>query len=560
MTKGKKKWNVLFPTPLDTNVNPSEILDILLQNRNIQESEKELFLEPDLSTISYDSVGIDKVQVEKAVDRLHHAINKKEQIIVYGDYDVDGITASAILWETFSLSGAKVMPYIPHRVDEGYGLSKKGIDNLLTTYPDTKVIVTVDNGIVANEAVKYANSKNINVIITDHHLPDGEHTNPEAFAIIHTTKLCGAGIAWLFSFEFKNSSEMEDEHLELAALGTIADLVPLKEANRVIVYFGLPALKNTRRKGLLALFDQAGISDKEISTYDVGHVIAPRLNAAGRLETAMDSLRLLCTTDSKRAKDLAEKLNVINLERQKVMHDSTAHASSLVRSDIDSKKIVVIADESYPEGVIGLIAGKLVEEYYRPAIVIAKGEKVSKGSVRSINGFNVISFLREHKEFFVNVGGHPMAAGFSIDTKKIELFQKTLEDRALQAIGDEMLVRTLTIDCEIPIKSVTNDFYLLIQKLSPFGMGNYEPLFLSKKVLVREVRSLGREGKHLRFIFQDEESGKILEGVAFGIGERISEIDQDDYINIVYSVDENTWKGTTKLQLKIKDFMTLQNL
>ncbi len=553
--KTQKNWRVVSNAPMTHNSISAEIISLLLKNRGLEKKEEiENFLYPKLEDISYKSLDIDESEVKKAVKRIHDGIAQKEQIIVYGDYDVDGITASAILWETLIQAGAVCMPYIPHRVDEGYGLSLKGIDNVLSLYPSTKIIITVDNGIVANKAVEYAKEKGIDVIITDHHMPDDGHTLPDCFALIHTTKLCGAGIAWLFSFEFKDYALKIDAHLELATLGTIADLVPLKDANRAIVTYGLPALKKTERKGLKSLYSLAEIIDKDITPYEVGHVIAPRLNAAGRLETAMDSLRLLCTKDPRRAQELAEQLDAINLERQKIMHDSTAHASSHIRSTAEKNRVLVIAHESYPEGVIGLIAGKLVEEYYRPSIVISKGEKVSKGSVRSIQGFDIITFLREHKEFFVNVGGHPMAAGFSIDTEKIELFQKTLEDNALQSIGDELLVRTLTVDCEIPLSLVTKELYSSLQQLAPFGMGNYEPLFISSNVLVREVRTLGREGKHLRFVLQEDDDTKPVEAVAFGLGEKINEVDQDDYINIVYTIDINTWKGESKLQLKIKDF------
>lgn len=554
-----KNWNILYTEELDTSLNPQKLQNILFENRDIKDKKEQAsFMHPDLSSVTLKSVDIDAAATKIAKKRIEKAIKDKEQIIVYGDYDVDGITASAILWETLTHMSAVVMPYIPHRVDEGYGLSLKGIDTLLLQYPQTTLIITVDNGIVAGKAVEYAKTKGIDVIITDHHLQDAGQELPPAYAIVHTTKLCGAGIAWLFAKELLGVDErLQDDHLELAALGTIADLVPLKGANRTLVYHGLPKLTKTARKGLRALFDIAGITGKDIGVYEVGHMIAPRLNAAGRLETAMDSLRLICTKDTKRAQLLAEQLDGINSERQTIMKDSTLHASTTVRPRAIDKRIIIIADESYAEGVIGLIAGKLVEEYYRPAIVIAKGEKVSKGSVRSIHGFNIISFLREHKEFFVNVGGHPMAAGFTISTDKIELFQKTLEDNALLAIGDELLVRTLMIDCEIDLHAVSTDLHLAIQSLSPFGMGNPEPLFLSKKVYVREVRTLGKEGKHLRLILGQDETSKPIEAVAFGMGERITEIPEDGYLDIVYTIDENTWKGTTKLQLKVRDFRSM---
>ena len=304
----------------------------------------------------------------------------------------------------------------------------------------------------------------------------------------------------------------------------------------------------------MALYTQAAITPESISTYHVGHMIGPRLNASGRLESAMDSLRLLCTKDRKRAYELAEKLGTINLERQKVMAEATLHASNQVRQQEDLEKMLIVDDASYPEGVIGLVAGRLVEEYYRPAIVISRGEKVSKGSVRSIKGFNIIEFLRSSSELFVNVGGHPMAAGFTVETTRIEELKSSLITFAKTQITDDILQRSLMVDCEISLNNISPEFYESLQKLAPFGMGNPEPTFMSSHILVREKRIIGKEGKHLRLILQQDDDGKIFEAIAFGMAKRSGEFDVEDYLDIVYTVDENTWGGQTKLQLKIKDF------
>lgn len=554
MVKTKKNWKLLSDKKFHISDDPAVLEKIILENRGFKSSEEaQQFLHPDLKMITYESVGIEEKNVKTALKRLKLAQKNDEQIVVFGDYDVDGITGSAILWETLSRAGYRVMPYIPHRTDEGYGLSQKGIDNAILLYPNTKLIITVDNGIVAHEAVLYAKEKGIDVIITDHHLSEDKKELPAAISIIHTTALCGAGVAWLFAKEFKND-ETKDDHIELAALGTIADLVPLLKENRAIVYFGLEALSRTKRVGLKSLFTLSGLDGKKITTYDVGHIIAPRLNASGRLEHAMDSLRLLCTTDPRRARELAEKLQTINLERQKIMFEGTLHASTYFREISDLKKVLIVSHSTYSEGVIGLIAGKLVEEYYRPAIVISEGEKMSKGSVRSVAGFNIISFLREHKDFFINVGGHPMAAGFSIETARIKDFKKKLEDESELKVEDNVLKRSLIIDCEIELSSINQNVYSSIQKFSPFGMKNHEPIFLSKKVILREFRPLGKEGKHVRFIIQQDDGMNVYEGVGFGLGERIQELEKDSYLDVVFSIDENTWNGNTKLQLKIKDF------
>ena len=338
-----KRWETLNKLKVQSEkFKVDDLIDLLLENRGIKtEKERDEFLNPQLETITPNSVGIDSRQLKKALTRIKKAIDDKEQIIVFGDYDVDGITGSAILWETLHAMGANVLPYIPHRIDEGYGLSIAGISNVMEKIPrlaslarDDRggLIITVDNGIVAHDAVEFANKQGIDVIITDHHTIGS--TLPDAYAIVHTTKLCGAGVAYLLSQELKVQSEKfkvgEDNHLELAALGTVADMVPLTGANRAIVKYGLEKLARTKRPGLLELFRQAGLEKDVFGVYDIGFIIAPRLNAAGRIESAMDSLRLLCTTSRTRASVLAEQLELTNRERQLIMKAAAEHAKEKV--------------------------------------------------------------------------------------------------------------------------------------------------------------------------------------------------------------------------------------
>ena len=541
-----KNWNLLSQKKF---TNPKNLITTILANRGLTKTKEiQEFLNPKLEDITIKNTGIDTKQLKIAIQRINTAINLKEQIFVYGDYDVDGITGTAILWETLNNLKAKVLPFLPNRLEEGYGLSIKGIENILTKHPDTKLIITVDNGIVAKEAASFAGEKGIDVIITDHHTIDG--SLPQAVAIVHTTKLCGAGIAYLFSKEF-NRSVNDDEHLELATLGTIADLVPLTGANRTIVKFGLEKVGHTRRPGLKELFKQAGLSQDVFGVYEVGFLIAPRLNAAGRIDNAMDSLRLLCTKDKLKAQTLAEKLELTNRERQQLMKQATDHASLSVKMEKSLEKILIVTHESYQQGVIGLVAGKLVEEYYRPSIVISKGEKYSKASARSISGFNLIEFLRTFPEYFVNVGGHPMAAGFTIETEKIIAFKKTLEIAAAKLLDAKILTKSLKIDCELPFAAITKELYEFLQQLSPFGMSNPEPVFATKKVTVENLKALGKEGKHLRLNLS--QSNTPFEAIAFNMGDLAGEIKIGDKIDVAYVIDENTWNGNTKMQLKIKD-------
>ena len=574
-----KSWNILNKSQIK---NVKDLTRVLFKNREIKtKKEIEEFLDPKLENVTTGSVGINKKQLKKAVERISLAIKNKEQIVVFGDYDVDGICGSAILWETLNVLRAKVTPYIPHRIDEGYGLSETGIQNSEFRIKNCKLIITVDNGIVANKAVDFANKKGIDVIVTDHHVPSNPTTGsglPKALAIVHTTKLCGTGVAYLLANGLWQMADGKKSishnpyaisHLELVALATVADLVPLKWSNRTLLKFGLASLNKTKRIGLLELFKEAGLEKQSIGVYEIGHMIAPRLNAMGRLEYAMDSLRLICTNNQKRAENLARLLGSTNRERQDLTLQTVLHAKEQVETQKSPlrpaqrdfagqaklKNLLFIAHESYEQGVIGLVAGKMVEEFYRPTIVVSIGEKLSKASARSINGFNIIEFIREHSALLVDAGGHPMAAGFTVKTSKLLELQKALEDRAELILNKDLLTRSLKIDCELPLSFVDLNLYESLQKLAPFGMGNPEPTFISKGVMVEDIRLVGAEGKHLKLKFRIQNSEFRIDGIGFGMGALSSKIHIGDKVDIVYTIDENEWNGEKRLQLKVKDLL-----
>lgn len=525
-----------------------EVIATLLENRGIKTAkDKKEFLNPDLKKVTSENVGINLKDLKKAVGRINTAIKNKEQIIIFGDYDADGLCASAILWETLNDKGAKVLPYIPNRVEEGYGISQKAIQNLLKKLPETKLIITVDNGIVANEEVDFLNTKKIDVIITDHHLPG--KTLPKALSIIHSTRLSGAGVSYLLSKEIKRKEN--DEYLDLVAIATIADLVPLTFANRTLVKFGIMALRKTKRTGLLELVNEAGIELSKIGTYDIGHIIAPRLNAMGRVGDALESLRLLCTRDKKAAKNLAQKLGRINKERQDLTYEAMLDASLKVKKEnTKDKKLLFIADESYQQGIIGLVAGRLTEEFYLPSIVISKGKEFSKASARSVKGFNIIEFIRQAQEFLTAAGGHPMAAGFTVETVNLEKLKKKLEELAEKLIDSKHLVRKQRVDCKIPLDLITFDLFSAIKKLEPFGMNNSLPVFLSE-VIIENIRIVGKDGKHIKLTLRTD-SGFRIDGIGFGMGEKYEELTSGKKVNIFYTIDENEWNGNKKLQLKIR--------
>ncbi|EKD65083.1 MAG: hypothetical protein ACD_50C00197G0010, partial [uncultured bacterium] len=347
-----KKWKTLNTSQ---KLETEDVIKILLENRGLK-TKKEIdeFLNPKLEQVNIKSIGIDKTELRKAIERIVKAIKNKEKIVVFGDYDADGICGTAILWETLHSMGADVMPYIPHRIEEGYGLSETGIKNLKLKIKNCGLIITIDNGIVANKAVDFANKAGIDVIVTDHHVPSKKL--PDALAIVHTTKLCGAGVAYLLSQEIKNGEE--DNHLELVALATVADLVPLVGANRTLVKFGIEKLRQTKRIGLLELYKESGLRQSEIGVYEIGHIIAPRLNAMGRLEDGIESLRLLCTNNQEKARMLAYKLGSTNRQRQELTIQAVEHARlEVISKKSEIKSLMFISHESYQQGVIGLVAG-----------------------------------------------------------------------------------------------------------------------------------------------------------------------------------------------------------
>ena len=556
-----KKWELVNKSAIKkSNTRIDEIVKIILENRNIK-TKKEIdeFLNPQILNVTTNIVKIDKLQIKKSIERIKKAIKNNEQIIIFGDYDVDGICGSAILWETLNNIGAKVLPYIPHRIDEGYGLSIKGITNLNSQISDIKLIITVDNGIVANEAVDFAKKSGIDVIITDHHVPSKKL--PKAFAIVHTTLLCGTGVAYLLAREISaiyNQQSSIENHLELVALATVADLVPLTGANRVLLREGILKLRETKRPGLLAMFREAKLDPKTIGVYEIGHIIAPRLNAMGRLESAMDSLRLICTLNKERAIELASKLGSTNKERQVLTEETVTHAKSLARKS-KTDTILFISHETYEQGVIGLVAGKLVEEFYRPSIVVSKGEIYSKASARSISGFNMIEFIRGDLNLLVDVGGHPMAAGFTVETQKLALLEENLKKRAKKLLTNVLMERVIRIDMEISSDFITQQLYDAIQKLEPFGMKNPEPVFLTKAFIIEDIRLVGNGNKHLKLNLGSKISNLKFEGIYFGGGEG-NKLTVGDSVDVVYTIDENEWNGYKKLQLKIKDIKRTENL
>jgi len=546
------KWEILNNYQFsNSNFQLDRLIKILLINRGLKtKKQQDEFLNPKKpEELRAKDFGLEKKEIVKAVKRIKEAIEKNEAIIVYGDYDADGICATAILWETLYKLTKNVLPYIPQRVSEGYGLNKNTIADLKEKNPNLKLIITVDHGITAKEKIEFAKKLGIEVIVCDHHETGKE--KPPAVAVIHTVKVCSAAIAWFLGNQIKKG-----DFLDLVAIATIADMEPLVGVNRSLVKEGLYALNQTKRCGLLAIFEEAGIKQGEIGPYEVGFIIAPRLNAMGRMEHALESLRLVCTPKADQAKDLATKLGITNRERQILTEETAKHARDLLFGLEDQRnlpKLIFLAHESYQEGIIGLTAGKLVEEFYRPAIVVSKGEIYSKASARSINGFNITEAIRTCSDLLVDAGGHPMAAGFTVETTKLEVLKTRLEEVAQKQLDEEKLIKKLKIDCELPLKDISLELYQEIRKLEPFGLGNPEPIFVSRNVKVAEARTVGFENKHLKLLLTSHFSPITVEAIGFGMGQLFSQLSPEKPIDIAYSLALDQWNGISKIQLKLKD-------
>lgn len=523
----------------------SELETILLKNRDI--TDKQLFFDPPHpSELAVAAVGIDTAGMHLAVQRIREAIAAKEKIVVFGDYDADGICATTVLWQTLSAEGANAIPFLPNRLEHGYGLSVAALDDLCAEEKPA-LIITVDNGIVAHEAAGAAQERSIDLIITDHHMPEsGLDTLPPALAIVHTTKLCGTTVAWFLAREL--SPEGSLDQLDLCAIATVADQVPLTEFNRSFAFHGLAALRSTERPGLLALIAASRAELFNINSGSIGFQIAPLINAAGRVGDGYTALRLLCTSNESAAAALAEELAGVNAERKELTFDSVAEAELQVAAQLDQSLIIVSSTE-YHEGIIGLVAGRLSEQYHRPAIAIAIGEEQAKGSARSVRGINIVEIIREVREDLLSVGGHPLAAGFSLTTDNLQLVTERLITVAQNKIDPSLLVKTKRVECELPHELATLETADAVKKFEPFGMRNSRPRFLLKNLRVLEVRSIGKEGKH-RKLRIELETGEQIPVLWWNCGDA-SQDELAAITELAVKLDVNEWRGKRSLQLVV---------
>lgn len=542
-------WNILESTiPQSEN----ELRNILIKTRGLEKKD-ELFFSPlNPTEISIQEVGLDAGQLKKAVKRILKAIEKKEKVVIFGDYDADGVCATAILWQALYKMGCQAIPFIPLREKHGYGLSDKALDDLLAkNKPD--LIITVDNGIVAHKSAQRVLDAGIDLIITDHHQP--EDKLPSAVAVVHSTQLCGATVSWMFAREISKSAGYKiakDWQLDLTAIATIADQVPLRDVNRSFAKFGLEALRKSKRVGFKALLTHAGLDQNNIDSQSVGFGIAPRINAMGRLGHSLDALRLLLTNNKSKAEQLAQVLSETNIARQDMTYEMYGHALSQ-SENWKQEHIIIVHCDKYHEGVVGLIAGRLMEQFYKPVIVISVGDGIGKASARSVPGVNIVELIREVRDDLLDVGGHPMAAGFGLEASKLDRVIERLKKLAKETIDKELLKPSINVEVVIPFLLINEKTVKMINEFAPFGQGNEEPILGFKNVEVLQVFTMGADNQHLKIVGKGDDGVTPINFLFWRKGSLREKITLGDKIDVAGVLELNKWNGKKSIQIRVKD-------
>jgi len=539
---------------------PDLIAEMLVRKGLTNKEEIDKFFNPDLNNV-YDPFIFDDMEI--AVNRIIQAIEQKEQITIYGDYDVDGTTSTALLFLGLKKANAEVNYYIPHRMIDGYGLSLSGIDLIIEE--GTKLIISVDCGINAIEEINKINDLGIDIIITDHHNP--KDILPQALAIINPKvaeskypfkDLAGVGVAYKLLMGVYQKLEMDskefiDKYVDLVALGTIADIVPLADENRIFASIGLERLLKKQNIGLNALINIAGLANKELNSSDIVFGIAPRINAAGRMGSAMRAVELMVALDSEKSDELAEIIEWENSLRQQIDQKTFQEACEIIEKkykNIDETGCIVVSSDDWHPGVIGIVASKLVEKYYRPTIMITFRDGIGSGSGRSIDGFDLFEALSSVEEYLETFGGHKYAAGLSILVEYIDTFENRLNKYVLQHLVKEQLIPPLKVENKLELYEINDHLLKWLNKFSPFGPGNMRPTFFTEDVMI--VGFPYNVGKnHLKLKVMKD--GCNLDLIGFNLGDFLPFLKKGDHINIAYSLEFNTWQGRTTIQGKLKD-------
>lgn len=568
----EKHW-VIRPTndgaaQLGVSLKVSPLLGQILINRGITDADAgSIFLRPRLSELipPQQMPGI-----EKAIARIAETVKGKEKITIYGDYDVDGITAVAILWQLLTMLGADVDYYIPHRVEEGYGLNTEAIESLARA--GSKLIITVDCGITAVKSAELAKSLGIEMVITDHHQPADEL--PEAAAIVHPAldesypnqnssgSMVAFKLAWAIANEFTGGKKLDPPLREfminattLAAVGTVADIMDMRGENRILTGYGLKSIPDCKLVGVQALIESANLTGRDIDSFHIGFRLAPVLNAAGRMGHARLAVELITSQSSVRAAKIAEYLKDQNDQRRRCERKIFKQACEMVAErglNHPDRKSIVLAGENWHTGVIGIVASRIVDRFYRPAIMINTTDGKAQGSARSIAGFDILGAITACSDHLLTFGGHKMAAGIRIATENIEQFTADIEAYAQENLTEADVVEKIEIDALAPLAKLSREMVFELQMLGPFGQGNPQPIFATKGVrLVSQPRRVGANGDHLQIAISDGTAS--VRCVGFGMGKLEKKMLNCDFFNVAYQPQINTYNGNTNVELLLCD-------
>ncbi len=559
----KKQWNLKpkadpkLIAQLQESLGVAKIVAQLLVQRGITDfKEAKSFFRP-----TYDQLHDPFLMKDMslAVNRLKKALEQKENILIYGDYDVDGTTAVALMYSFLKSIHPNVAYYIPDRYSEGYGISYQGID--YAAQNNFSLIIALDCGIKAVDKVAYAQEKEIDFIICDHHRPGANV--PKALAVLDPKQNdcnypykelsgCGVGFKLIQAYCQKNNIAFEKitHYLDLLVVSIAADIVPITEENRVLAHYGLKQLSTEPRKGLKALME---VSDKEknLTISDVVFGLAPRINAAGRIEHGAKAVALLVQEDIEQARSMAQKVNEHNLKRRELDQSITQEALKMV---IPNAKSTVVYQENWHKGVVGIVASRLIETHYRPTIVLTENNGMLAGSARSVKGFDVYNAIDSCSEYIEQFGGHKYAAGLTLKKENLAGFTAKFEEVVSATIQEEMLNPQISIDAELTISEINPKLYRILKQMAPFGPGNMSPTFMTQQVIDRGYgRKIGQEQTHLKLNVGDKESTQYLDCIGFGMADKFELIKEGQQFDIAYAIEENVWNGNVNLQLRLKD-------
>jgi single-stranded-DNA-specific exonuclease len=567
----EKRWQINEKSSLDeiqklssdlNNLDPT-LTNILLQRKIDNYEKAKTFFRPSLDEIHDPFLMKD---MDSAVERLQKAIQNKEKILIYGDYDVDGTTSVALVYSYLKNFYKELEYYIPDRYGEGYGVSFKGIDYAVEN--GFSLIIALDCGIKAVEKVAYATEKGVDFIICDHHRPGVEL--PKAIAVLDPKRVdcnypydglsgCGVGFKLMQAWtqETKKDESKLFEYLDLLAISTCADIVPLTGENRVFVHYGLKKINENPRLSIKVMKALSDIKTPEMTVMDVVFTFAPRINAAGRISSGNKAVEMLVAEDEKEIEKVGKKINAYNLERRGLDKEITVEALAIMEADkvYSKRKSTVLFGNKWHKGVIGIVASRLIETHYKPTIILTESKGLATGSARTVEGFDVYNAIEACGDLIEQFGGHTAAAGMTMKIENVPAFIEKFDEVVCEQIDDELLIPKVDIDSSLELSQIDEKFNRLLKQFAPFGPFNMRPVFLSENVFItKNSKKIGGDKTHLRLeVFQEDDPSVKFNCIGFGLGYVLDDLDEGMPFNIVYNIEENHWNGRTTLQLNLKD-------